>query len=169
MMTVDQGVEWMVTEAPDEVMMTVVQEESLMMTVGPVETWMNPEGLDVGQMMTGAPEEEGMMRGEAAGVWMTLDHVVEMTLDPGNLLGDQVDGESERKLGKKAGDLLVILTMMMVSVKEMTVMRETDLEIDALQGKKGVAGEEVVVRSRAVGATLAVKNLTVMIVVNAVT
>ncbi|RXN03742.1 eukaryotic translation initiation factor 3 subunit A isoform X1 [Labeo rohita] len=128
MMTVDQGVEWMTTVAPDEVMTTVAQEEALMTTVGPVEAWMNPEGLDVAQMMTGAPEEEGMMRGEAAGVWMTLAHVVEMMLDLGNLLGDQVDGESERRLGKKAGDLLVMLAMMMVSVREKSVMREIDLE-----------------------------------------
>lgn len=117
-------------------------------------------------MMTGAPEEEGMMRGEAAGVWMTLAHVVEMTLDPGNLLGDQVDGESERRLGKKAGGLLVMLTKMMVRMREMTIMREIDLEIAALPGKKGVVGEEVVLRSRAVGVTLVVKTLTV---VNAVT
>lgn len=81
MTTADQGVEWT---------MTMAQEEALMTTVDPVEAWMNLEGLDVGQMMTGAPEEEGMMRGEAAGVWMTLAHVVEMTLDPGNLLRDQV-------------------------------------------------------------------------------
>lgn len=78
------------TVAPDEVMTIVPQEEALMMTVGPVEAWMNPECLDVGQMMTGAPEEVAMMIGEAAGVWMTLAHVVEMMLDPGNLLGDLV-------------------------------------------------------------------------------
>lgn len=46
-----------------------------------------------------------------------------------------MDGESERRLGKKAGDLLVRLAMMMVSVREMTVMREMDLEIAALPGK----------------------------------
>ncbi len=80
-MTADQGVEWT---------MTVAQEEALTKTVDPVEAWMNSEGLDVGQMMTGAPEEEGMMRGEAAGVWMTLAHVVEMTLQHGNLLGNKV-------------------------------------------------------------------------------
>ncbi len=80
-MTADQGVEWTTT---------VAQEEALTKTVDPVEAWMKSEGLDVGQMMTGAPEEEGMMRGEAAGVWMTLAHVVEMTLQHGNLLGDKV-------------------------------------------------------------------------------
>lgn len=83
-MTADQGVEWM---------MTVAQEEALTKTVDPVEAWMNSEGLDVGQMMTGAPEEEGMMRGEAAGVWMTLAHVVEMSLNYGNLLGDKVQAQ----------------------------------------------------------------------------
>lgn len=95
MMTVRRGgalecVQWMMTVAPDEVMTIVPQGEALMMTVGPVEAWMNPECLDVGQMMTGAPEEVAMMIGEAAGVWMTLAHVVEMMLDPGNLLGGQV-------------------------------------------------------------------------------
>lgn len=90
MTTVDLGVEWTMTVPPDEVMKIVAQEEALMMTVGPVEAWMNLECLDVGQMMTGAPEEEGMMIGEAAGVWMTLAHVVVMILDPGNHLGDQV-------------------------------------------------------------------------------
>lgn len=47
----------------------------------------------------------------------------------------EVDGESERRLGKKAGDLLVRLAMMMVSVRERTVTREMDLEIAALPGK----------------------------------
>lgn len=78
------------TVPPDEVMKIVAQEEALMMTVGPVEAWMNLECFVVGQMMTGAPEEVGMMIGEAAGVWMTLGHVVAMTLDPGNHLEDQV-------------------------------------------------------------------------------
>lgn len=90
MTTVDLGVEWTMTVPPDEVMKIVAQEEALMMTVGPAEAWMNLECLDVGQMMTGAPEEEGMMIGEAVGVWMTLAHVVAMILDPGNHLGDQV-------------------------------------------------------------------------------
>lgn len=46
-------------------------------------------------------------------------------------------GESGRRLGRKAGDLLVILTVMMmvVSVREMIVLREIDLEIAAHPGK----------------------------------
>lgn len=100
MTTVGQGVGWMMTggqgaqstmtAAPDEAMTTVAREEDLMMIAGPVEAWMNLEALVVVQMMTGAPEEGEMMRGGAAGVWMTPARVVEKTLDPGNLLEDQV-------------------------------------------------------------------------------
>lgn len=53
----------------------------------------------------------------------------------------QVDGESERRHGRKAGDLLVILAMMMMmmvvaSVMEMTSVKENDLENAALPGEK---------------------------------
>lgn len=188
MTTVGQGVGWMMTggqgaqstmtAAPDEAMTTVAREEDLMMIAGPVEAWMNLEALVVVQMMTGAPEEGEMMRGGAAGVWMTPARVVEKTLDPGNLLEDQVqvDGESERRHGRKAGDLLVILAMMMMvaSVMEMTSGKENDLENAALLGKRAVPGGEVVAevvveKNKAAGETLVVKTLTARIVVNGVT
>lgn len=44
-----------------------------------------------------------------------------------------MDGESERRLGRKAGHLLVILTVMMMSTREMTVLR--DLESAILPGE----------------------------------
>lgn len=48
-----------------------------------------------------------------------------------------MDGESERRHGRKAGDLLVILAMMMMvaSVMEMTSGKENDLENAALLGE----------------------------------
>lgn len=109
---------------------------------------------------------------------MTPARVVEKTLDPGNLLEDQVqvDGESERRHGRKAGDLLVILAMMMMvaSVMEMTSGKENDLENAALLGKRAVPGGEVVAevvveKNKAAGETLVVKTLTARIVVNGVT
>lgn len=89
MKTAGRGAEWMKIVDPDEVMTTVSPDEALMTTAGPAEAWMNLD-LDVGQMMTGAPEEEGMMRGVAAEVWMILAHVVEMTQNHGNHWEDQV-------------------------------------------------------------------------------
>lgn len=44
-----------------------------------------------------------------------------------------MDGESERRLGRKAGHLLVIPTMMMMSAREMTVLG--DLENAILPGE----------------------------------
>ncbi|TRY92235.1 hypothetical protein DNTS_024068 [Danionella cerebrum] len=92
---------WTRIAAPGAWMRIVVLDEALMMTVDPVEARMIPEGLGVGRMMIGVPGEEEKMTEEAAGEWMTLDHVAEMMPDPGNLLADQVCGWREREKARE--------------------------------------------------------------------
>lgn len=130
-----------------------------------VEAWMTPGVPGMVLMMTGGPEKEEMMKEVEGEAWMTCRAVVVMTLNPGSLWADLVVGVSGRRPGRTAGDLLVVvlvmMEMMMMSVahKERRVPGEEQVE------KKGAAGETLAERTLTMTNAVTVMNATVTAVI----
>lgn len=88
-MTTVRGVDSTTTVRDAVSTTTVVPGEASTMTAALAEVWMTSGDQGAALMMTGAPEEEEMMREVAGGAW-TMGAVVAMTPNPGNPQADLV-------------------------------------------------------------------------------